>query len=96
MRRYLLFLLIFLALSLTPLAPDVRVQAQEGLCFPETGQCIAGRFRTYWEQNGGLPVFGFSITPARDEVNRDTGQTYLTQWAGAQPVRAAPREPAAI
>ena len=80
MRRYLLFLLIFLALSLTPLAPDGRVHAQEQLCFPETGQCIAGRFRTYWEQNGGLPVFGFSITPARDEVNRDTGQTYLTQW----------------
>ena len=49
-------------------------------CFPETGQCIAGRFRQYWEQNGGLPVFGYPITPAQDEVNADTGQTYLTQW----------------
>jgi hypothetical protein len=28
-------------------------------CFPETGQCISGRIREYWEQNGGLPVFGF-------------------------------------
>lgn len=53
-------------------------QAQR--CFPETGHCIAGRFRQYWEQNGGLPVFGYPIGPAQDELNRDTGQTYLTQW----------------
>lgn len=25
-------------------------------------------------------MFGFPITTARDEANRDTGQTYLTQW----------------
>ena len=49
-------------------------------CFPETGQCLDGRFRQYWEDNGGLSVFGFPMTGARDEVNRDTGQTYLTQW----------------
>ena len=30
-------------------------------CFPETNFCIAGRIRTYWEQNGGLPVFGYPI-----------------------------------
>ena len=49
-------------------------------CFAETGQCIDGRFRTYWEQNGGLAVFGFPITPQRDERNRDTGRVYQTQW----------------
>src|SRR4051812_31942896 len=49
-------------------------------CFPETGFCIDGRFRDYWEQNGGLPVFGFPIGPAQTEVNRETGQPYLTQW----------------
>ena len=54
--------------------------AQGDHCFPETGQCIAGRFLQYWEQNGGLAVFGYPITPAQDEVNPDTGQTYLTQW----------------
>src|SRR3712207_5559188 len=48
--------------------------------FPETNQCIGGRFRTFWEQNGALPVFGFPINAAADEVNRDTNQTYLTQW----------------
>lgn len=49
-------------------------------CFPETGQCLDGRFGEYWEQSGGLPVFGFPITAEQDEQNRDTGQTYRTQW----------------
>lgn len=56
-------------------------QAQTGeRCFRETNQCISGRFRQYWEQNGGLAVFGFPVTAAQNERNRDTGQTYLTQW----------------
>jgi hypothetical protein len=25
-------------------------------------------------------VFGYPITPARDQVNRDSGQRILTQW----------------
>jgi hypothetical protein len=53
------------------------------LCFPNVPgitSCIEGRFRQYWEQNGGLAVFGYPITPARQEVNRDTGRSYLTQW----------------
>ena len=54
--------------------------AQDARCFPETGYCVSGRFRQYWEQNGEIAVFGFPLTPARDERNRDTGQTYLTQW----------------
>jgi hypothetical protein len=49
-------------------------------CFTETKQCISGRFRQYWEANGGLAVFGFPLGPAQNERNRDTGQTYLTQW----------------
>jgi hypothetical protein len=32
-------------------------------CFAETGYCIDGRIRSYWEQNGGLPVFGLPIGP---------------------------------
>jgi hypothetical protein len=30
--------------------------------FPETGKQACGRNLEYWEQNGGLPVFGFPIT----------------------------------
>ena len=74
------------ALMLVALAPrptGQTVSAQERLCFPNVPgitECIEGRFRQYWEQNGGLAVFGYPITAARNEVNRDTGQTYLTQW----------------
>ncbi len=35
-------------------------------CFPETNHCIDGRIREYWEQNGGLPVFGFPIGDMED------------------------------
>ena len=54
--------------------------AEEQRCFAETGFCISGRFRVFWEQNGGLPVFGYPIGPAQMEANREDGQTYLTQW----------------
>jgi WD40 repeat protein len=61
--------------------PSSPASAAPGeLCFPETGRCISGRFREYWEQNGGLAVFGYPTSQAAQERNRDTGQTYLTQW----------------
>ncbi len=37
--------------------------AQTERCFTETGQCISGRIRVFWEQNGGLSVFGFPTGP---------------------------------
>ncbi len=58
--------------------------ANERICFPEAAPiitaCIEGRFAEYWQKNGGLPVFGYPITEARDEVNADTGETYPTQY----------------
>lgn len=47
------------------LIPTAAAQTGER-CFSETGFCIAGRIRTFWEQNGGLPVFGFPIGPEQD------------------------------
>jgi len=38
--------------------------------FPETGHQVCGRLLTFWNQNGGLPVFGYPTD----------GKTYLTQW----------------
>ena len=69
-----------LVLSLLVLPGPAPVGAADPLCFPETGQCLDGPFRAYWERNGGLAVFGYPITPVRAEVNRDTGQRYPTQW----------------
>ncbi len=65
------------------LLPPPRLQAQTSQrCFtaPSITNCIDGRVREYWEQNGGLATFGYPITAARQERNPDTGQTYLTQW----------------
>ena len=79
MGRHWVFALL-LMLGGLPLLNPSSTYAADQRCFGETGQCISGRFRAHWEQNGGLAVFGFPISSARDEVNRDTGQTYLTQW----------------
>jgi hypothetical protein len=76
MRRLLVIpLLVLLGLAMLPAADT---QAQDARCFPETGYCISGPIRRYWERNGGLPVFGFPITPLRTEtVENWTGPV---QW----------------
>ncbi len=37
-------------------------------CFAETGFCIQGRIREFWEANGGLPVFGLPLAPQQEEL----------------------------
>jgi WD40 repeat protein len=37
--------------------------------FPETGQAACGRFLEHWQQNGGLPQFGFPVSPVIVEQN---------------------------
>jgi len=60
-------------------APRGETRAQlDRRCFPETNFCIAGRIREFWEQNGGLPVFGFPVGEQRAEVIE--GKTYQAQW----------------
>lgn len=80
-RRSCTRLLLLVLLALLPSFSFVRpIYAADERCFAETGQCLSGRFRQYWEQNGGLAVFGYPISAPQNEANRDTGQTYLTQW----------------
>lgn len=73
MRRSIVLLTALFVASLS------IAQAQTERCFPETGKCISGVVRTYWEQNGGLPVFGYPITALAVETNAD-GFTGPTQW----------------
>jgi heat shock protein HslJ len=56
----------------------VRAQSDER-CFPETGFCISGEIRAFWEQNGGLAVFGLPLGPQQEAVGED-GQPRQTQW----------------
>jgi hypothetical protein len=68
MRRRFRYLVITLALTaILFVVPATHAQGDQR-CFPETGQCISGRIRAFWEQNGGLPVFGFPIAPQQDEM----------------------------
>lgn len=74
--------LIFIVatLCLLPLAARAAPTARQCFEVPGITHCIDGRFQEYWNGNGGLPVFGYPITPQRPEVNRDTNQSYQTQW----------------
>jgi hypothetical protein len=46
----------------------------------ETPYAICPPFRDFWRRSGGLPVFGFPLTAAADELSQTDGKTYLTQW----------------
>lgn len=55
------------------------VAAQEDQrCFAETGFCMTGRIRSFWEEHGGLPVFGLPITAQQPE--QIEGRTVHVQW----------------
>ncbi|MBK9714698.1 MAG: hypothetical protein IPO81_25845 [Kouleothrix sp.] len=46
--------------------------------FPETGHQVCGRLLEYWDQNGGLAVFGYPITEqAAEQVEGKTVQAQL-------------------
>src|SRR5215211_981463 len=72
--RLLLGVLLF-----TNILPASAALAQTSQrCFAETGLCIAGRIREFWEQNGGLAAFGLPITPQQEQLVE--GQPRQVQW----------------
>lgn len=80
MKHHILYwaLLLMVCSSILTLAPrPMRAQTGER-CFPETGFCISGRIREYWEQNGGLPVFGYPVGPQQEELIE--GRPRQVQW----------------
>lgn len=48
--------------------------------FAATGHNIANRFVNFWQQNGGLPEFGYPISEEFQEVNASDGKTYTVQY----------------
>jgi hypothetical protein len=74
-------ILALLALLLGgPLASMPRpAAAQGGACFAETGQCIQGRFLSYWTANGGLARNGFPLGEEHRELLED-GNEYTVQY----------------
>ena len=72
-RILMVFAALMLAIGLQPAIPTQAAQR----CFSETNQCIDGRIREFWEQNGGLAIFGFPI--GSEEQSTVDGKTFTVQ-----------------
>jgi len=68
--------------STTPFQPLPATTSTDSSCtfYSQTGHRLCNGFQTYWEQNGGLWVFGYPISEEFQEKNPDTGQTYTVQY----------------
>lgn len=71
---------VMVVLALGTMFPQSSQAQAAPLCFnvPGITNCIEGRFLDYWRQNGGLPVFGYPISPATQQNNGEG--TFLTQY----------------
>jgi hypothetical protein len=67
-----------IGLALVLLPRPLHAQEQER-CFEQTGHCIRGAMLDYWQQNGGLAVFGYPISDLRLETVEETW-TGPVQW----------------
>jgi hypothetical protein len=52
--------------------------------FSETGQALSDAFLTFWDRHGGLPIFGYPLSPRASERNADTGERHATQYLERQ------------
>ena len=51
-----------------------------GVYFNETGHTLKEPFLSYWQLNGGLPVYGYPISEAFSERSQTDGKTYQVQY----------------
>nr|WP_052295003.1 hypothetical protein [Oscillochloris trichoides] len=68
-------LLVLLALTLALPGGQTSFAQNDSRYFPETGHSVRGLFRSFWEANGGIGIFGFPIS---EEFVAANGQTM--QW----------------
>jgi glucose/arabinose dehydrogenase len=73
--RIALLALLLVAALAPPAAAAIPPRMR---CFTETGQCIGGPFLDYWEQNGGLAVFGIPLNT--EKLEQGAEGTFGTQW----------------
>jgi hypothetical protein len=53
--------------------------AAGGMTFRETGHTLR-TFQAWWGANGGLPVYGFPVSPELQEASAADGKTYTVQY----------------
>ncbi len=61
-------------------APRQQADTTNPYLFAQTGKTIGGRFREYWEQNGGLAQQGYPISDEFQEKSDLDGKTYTVQY----------------
>ena len=57
-----------------------RVSTDNPRYFPETGHTVGGKFRAYWERNGGLAQQGYPLSDELTEVSTLDGKPYTVQY----------------
>src|SRR5690606_27062572 len=60
----------------------LRPAGAQGECqlFEETGFEVCGELLTFWNETGGLPIYGYPLTAAAEALNPDTGQVHTVQY----------------
>ena len=48
--------------------------------FEQTGYFVSQPFLAYWQQHGGLPIFGYPVSDRIQETDRQTGKVYIAQY----------------
>jgi arabinogalactan oligomer/maltooligosaccharide transport system substrate-binding protein len=61
-------------------APNQKASTVNATRFPQTGKTLGGRFREYWEANGGLRQQGYPISDEFQEKSALDGKTYTVQY----------------
>ena len=71
-------ILLIVALAVL-VAPRPAVASVNEVCLPQAKYCIPYRLGEYWQENGGLAIFGLPISPYILETDPDTGRTTMFQ-----------------
>ena len=64
--------------------PDPGTTNSNWTYYPETGHYLANDFRAFWENNGGLAVFGYPMTAEFDYLSPETGEAHVAQMTERQ------------
>jgi len=64
----------------TFLKADAQSLSPDRTVFPETGHSLGGAFRKFWEETGGLAVYGYPISEEISEVSPTDGKEYTVQY----------------
>lgn len=89
--KYAFVIVVLMVAALAASEGSAVAQSSER-CFSETGYCIEGRLRAFWERNGGLAVFGLPLSDQHFE--RTDAGTFEAQWFERERFELHPENPA--